>query len=278
MDKAITFGKNNSLVGILTIPDQSTSLKEIGVICLNAGLLHRVGPFRMNVELANYLAKEGYSTLRFDSSSIGDSGNANNETDYLQSVTQDIKRAVDLMESRTSLKQFVIFGLCTGADNGHRAMTHDKRIVGGIFLDGYSYPSLKFMIKHYLPIFMSPSVVSKILSRAKRFILHRILRTSASAAKVEAENIFTWQLPNKKKTEKELKMLLGRGAKLFYVFSCTALNRYNYENQYFDSMPFLKQFRHQFRVILNMNTDHTYRLYHDRLWLYNEVSDWLDSV
>jgi hypothetical protein len=278
MDKAITFGKNNSLIGILTIPDQSTSVKEIGVICLNAGLLHRVGPFRMNVELANYLAKEGYNTLRFDSSSIGDSGNANNETDYLQSVTQDIKCAVDLMESRTSLNQFVLFGLCTGADNAHRAMTHDKRIVGGIFLDGYAYPSLKFMVKHYMPIILSPSVVAKVLSRAKRFFLHRILRTSGSAEKVEPENIFTWQLPNKKKTEKELKKLLGRGAKLYYVFSSTALNRYNYENQYFDSMPFLNQFKHQFKVILNQNTDHTYRLYHDRLWLYNEVSDWLDSV
>ena len=278
MDKAITFGNNNSLVGILTIPDQLAPHKYIGVICLNAGLLHRVGPFRMTVELANYLAKEGYNTLRFDTSSIGDSGTANNETDYLKSVTQDIKCAVDLMEARTSLNQFILFGLCTGADNAHRAMIHDKRIVGGIFLDGYAYPSLKFMVKHYLPIILSPSIVVKVLSRTKRIFLHRILRTPASAEKVETNRLFTWQLPNKRKTENELKMLLSRGAKLFYVFSSTALNRYNYENQYFDSMPFLNQFKHQFKVILNMNTDHTYRLYHDRLWLYNEVLDWLDSV
>jgi len=279
MDQAITFGKKNSLVGVLTIPDQSASLKEIGVIYLNAGLLHRVGPYRMNVELANLLAKKGYNSLRFDSSSIGDSGTENNKTDYIQTVIQDIKDAIDLMASRTGLNKFVIFGLCTGADNAHRAMVHDKRIVGGIFLDGYSYPSFKFMAKRYLPILLNPSRVARaILSRAKNSFLHKIFCAPTSTAKVEANDMFSWQLPNKKETENELKMLLSRGAELFYIFSGTALNSYNYENQYFDSMPFLNQFRHQFKVILNKNTDHTYRLYHDRLWLFSEVLKWLDSV
>ncbi len=278
MDQAITFGNQNSLVGILTIPNQSTSPKKIGVICLNAGLLHRVGPFRMNVELANSLAKEGYHTLRFDSSLIGDSGNANNEADYLQKVTQDIKLAIDLMASRTSLNQFVLIGLCTGADNAHRAMVNDSRIVGGIFLDGYSYPSLKYLFKRYLPVLLSPTRLARLFARAKNGVLVKFFGTPTETEKVDESGLFTWKLPEKKETEKELKMLLGRGAKLFYIFSCSAHDVYNYENQYFDSMPFLNQFRHQFKVILNKNTDHTYRLYHDRLWLYNEVLDWLDSV
>lgn len=278
MDQAITFGNQNTLVGILTVPDQSLSPKKIGVICLNAGLLHRVGPFRMNVELANTLAKQGYHTLRFDSSLIGDSGNANNEADYLQKVTQDIKHAVDLMSSRTGLNQFVLFGLCTGADNAHRAMVNDARIVGGIFLDGYSYPSLKYLVKRYLPVLLSPSRLARLFVRIKNRILSKLFGTPAATAKVDESGLFTWKLPEKKEAEKELKMLLDRGAKLFYIFSGSALHLYSYEDQYFDSMPFLNQFRHQFKVILNKNTDHTYRLYHDRLWLYNEVLDWLDSV
>ena len=278
MDQAITFGNQNSLVGILTTPDQLTSPRKIGVICLNAGLLHRVGPFRMTVELAHSLATGGYYTLRFDSSLIGDSGNTTNTSDYLQKVTQDIKHAIDLMATRTGLNQFVIFGLCTGADNAHRAMVHDERIVGGIFLDGYSYPTLKFLVKRYLPVLLRLSRLARLFSRAKNWLIRKILGTQTTTTNEEDSGLFTWKLPEKRETEKELKVLVGRGAKLLYIFSGNALEFYNYENQYFDSMPFLNQFRHQFKVILNKKTDHTYRLYHDRLWLYKEVQDWLETV
>ena len=36
------------------------------VVMLNAGLIHRVGPFRMNIELAERLARRGIDLFRFD--------------------------------------------------------------------------------------------------------------------------------------------------------------------------------------------------------------------
>ena len=197
MDQTVTFGKRNSLVGILTTPDESGSTKEVGVICLNAGLLHRVGPFRMNVELANILAKQGYKTLRFDSSSIGDSGATSDDLDYLLQVTRDIEHAVDLMVSRTGLSRFVVFGLCTGADNAHRAMINDERLAGGIFLDGYSYPTFKFRVKRYLPVLLSSRRLFGVISRAKTSLMHKLFNTQALKVVEDENGIFNWQLPNK---------------------------------------------------------------------------------
>ena len=278
MDQAFTFGKKNSLVGILTLPDEASSTKEVGVICLNAGLLHRVGPFRMNVELANTLAKQGYKTLRFDTSLIGDSGTTNDELDYLDTVTRDIESAVDLMVSRTGLNRFVVFGLCTGADNAHRAMINDRRLVGGIFIDGYSYPTFKFRIKRYLPVLLSRRRVIGVLSRAKDSLLRKIFGIEEPETQKDDSSLFTWQLPAKAEVENEIRILIDRGAKLFYLYTGGALEDYNYEDQFFDSMPFLKSYKNQFTVLLNENTDHTFCLYHDRLWLYKRVLGWLDSV
>ncbi|HEY5972738.1 MAG TPA: hypothetical protein VIT22_12400, partial [Pseudoxanthomonas sp.] len=42
------------------------------VVLLNAGLIHRVGPFRLYVRLARELAESGFDVLRFDLPGIGD--------------------------------------------------------------------------------------------------------------------------------------------------------------------------------------------------------------
>jgi hypothetical protein len=278
MYQAVKFGAKNSLVGVLTLPEESAPTRDIGVIFLNAGLLHRVGPFRMNAELANVLAMQGYKTLRFDSSSIGDSGATSSESDYLQSVTQDIESATDLMVSRTGLSRFVVFGLCTGADNAHRAMVNDKRLIGGIFLDGYSYPTMKFRVKRYLPVLLSLPRLLGALSRIKNSMLGK-LSGSANRDTVESSSsMFTWQLPGKEKTKDEIRIFIERDAKLLYIFTGGANEVYNYENQFVDSMPFLKKHKGQITVILNQKTDHTFCLYHDRLWLYEKILNWLEFV
>jgi len=278
MDQAVKFGKKNSLVGILTLPEESAPSRDIGVILLNAGLLHRVGPFRMNVELANVLAMQGYKTLRFDSSSIGDSGATSSESDYLQSVTRDIESATDLMVSRTGLSRFVVFGLCTGADNAHRAMVNDKRLIGGIFLDGYSYPTIKFWVKRYWSVLLDPRRFFRALLRIKNSILRELPGSAGPETVDDGNSMFTWQLPAKEKTKDEIRMLIDRDARLFYIFTGAAHQVYNYENQFVDSMPFLKRHKGQFTVLLDHETDHTFSLYHDRLWLYEKVSNWLEFV
>ncbi|MEM9411005.1 MAG: alpha/beta hydrolase, partial [Planctomycetota bacterium] len=53
------FGPKNNLMGILTTPDESRQVEGAPIaIVLNAGIIHRVGPFRMHVDLARQLASK----------------------------------------------------------------------------------------------------------------------------------------------------------------------------------------------------------------------------
>ena len=60
-EKVFKFGENKQGIGTLTLPDD-TSAAPI-VILLNAGLIHRAEPYRLNVLVARALAKIGYDNI-----------------------------------------------------------------------------------------------------------------------------------------------------------------------------------------------------------------------
>src|SRR5215475_3162536 len=76
-DEAVRLAPEGQLVGILSHPAAnpltSTGSPAPGVIILNAGVLHRVGPHRLHVLLARRLAASGFTGLRLDLGGIGDS-------------------------------------------------------------------------------------------------------------------------------------------------------------------------------------------------------------
>ncbi len=76
-EHALLLGKDRSLVGILTEngdADFPGKNELTGVLLLNAGLIHHIGPSRIYVKIARMLASMGFIVLRFDFSGIGDSG------------------------------------------------------------------------------------------------------------------------------------------------------------------------------------------------------------
>ena len=89
-EEAHRFGRARHLVGIVGLPD--TAPGETGVIVLNAGLVHRIGPFRLHVELTRRLGAAGYPTLRFDLSTLGDSSATGGGQTRTQQVCADVCR------------------------------------------------------------------------------------------------------------------------------------------------------------------------------------------
>jgi dienelactone hydrolase len=132
----VLFGKNASLVGILTEASQAALVEDApGVILLNAGIVHRVGPNRMYVTLARALAKAGYTTLRFDQSGIGDSPNRLDALPPLESALSDVREAVDWLAANKSLHRVILMGLCAGADHSVLYANSDPRVVGIALFD-----------------------------------------------------------------------------------------------------------------------------------------------
>ena len=111
------------LFGILTEPPRSAACRG-GVILLNAGATHHVGPNRMYVTLARRWAKQGCLVLRIDLAGLGDSAAANDRPEnevYPAPAIEEVAAAVEFMRSRYGIANVTLVGLCSGAYHALRA-------------------------------------------------------------------------------------------------------------------------------------------------------------
>lgn len=139
-ESVVSFGPDQTLVGILTTPSADTPHAGIGCLLLNTGVNHRIGPRRVNVKAARRLAGSGIPCLRFDMTGIGDSKASSGREDYRQQQLADMRAALDQFQASTGLSRFVIFGVCTGAANALTLALADARVVGVLMFDGHIFP------------------------------------------------------------------------------------------------------------------------------------------
>ena len=150
------FGPGDALFGILTKPDPTKAVAGAPIaVILNAGIVHRIGPFRLHVNLARELAEKGFSTLRMDLSGLGDSqarpGKLNAGDDR---AVLDVADALDFLTQATGTQRFVILGLCSGAFNAHQVAVKDERIIGTVFMDGIVFRTFGFYLNQYFLRFL----------------------------------------------------------------------------------------------------------------------------
>ncbi len=140
-ETAVLFGDADTLVGILTQPSGRCCRPGLpAVVILNAGFIHRVGPNRIYVKLARDIAGLGLSALRFDFTGIGDSDSRGDNMPFEQSAVRETRQAMDYLESRHGIHEFILAGICSGANVALRTACHDGRVVGlaainGTFMD-----------------------------------------------------------------------------------------------------------------------------------------------
>jgi len=136
VEEPLQFGEGGRLFGILTQPGvPHRDARELPVfVFLNAGSLHRVGPYRLYVRLVRNLAQMGFSSLRVDLAGRGDSPERFGLTNQ-QSVAADYEEIVGVLESRLGRLRLVLGGLCSGADNAIMLARADQRVIGMLLLD-----------------------------------------------------------------------------------------------------------------------------------------------
>ncbi|MCX7514595.1 alpha/beta fold hydrolase [Frateuria hangzhouensis] len=259
-EHASRFGRADHLVGICSLPDADA--RSTGVIVLNAGLVHHIGPFRLHVEMARQLAGRGYPTLRFDLSTLGDSSASGEPLSREQQVQSDVADAMTLLRERSGCTRFVLVGLCSGAQNAHLVARDNEAVAGVVFLDGYAYRTTGFKLRHYLPRLLNPA-------RVARHLVQR-LRPAQPAG-----SGFRVEFPPQARVREELAGMLQRGLRLCFVYSGGATGYFNHRRQFGEcygralarhpgvSVSFLKQ------------VDHTYILVGDRARLLDDIESWL---
>ena len=228
-ESALLFGRAKSLVGILTNPaTEAHPPTRPGVIILNAGVLHRVGPNRVHVQLARALADRGFPVLRFDLSGIGDSLSREGTEGFSVSTLREVGEAFELLEKTQAVGRFIIVGICSGANNGVRVALDDPRVVGAALIDGYNQPNLAHTLHRYgRRVFSVKSWARLAFGRSEVWgELRRRLTTPARErpAQTSVESI----TPSPSEYASQLRALVKRGTHLLLVYTGRSPAYFNY--------------------------------------------------
>lgn len=267
-ERPLYFGPDNSLLGIVTIPAEPVA-EAPAILLLNAGLLHRVGPNRLNVELARSLGRAGLTCLRFDMAGVGDSELQVGGMLDIERSRQDVIEAMNGLSEMHGATSFVLVGLCTGAYNAFRAALVDERVVGCVLLDGYSYPTAKSKIRHYRTR----------VFQAKRWV--GFLRRKLGVEPVGTEPsddliIFENEYVSRDRFEGELESVLDRDVRLLMIYTEMGPLAFNYARQLHDAFPHLELDR-GVDVRYYRGTDHTFTLPGNRRRALGDIVDWVST-
>jgi pimeloyl-ACP methyl ester carboxylesterase len=140
----VLLGNRKGLFGVHTISDGVSG--RIGIIILNAGLLHNVGPFRLHVELATVAAECGIPTIRLDQSGKGES-RSRSTASRLEALFQDYEDAFGTL-AQTGVEATILVGLCSGADDALQVADRYDSVSGLVLLDGYARRTLHLRLRN----------------------------------------------------------------------------------------------------------------------------------
>lgn len=262
-ETAIAFGPGGGMIGVLTEP--SVRRADLpAVVLFNVGLNHRVGPYRVWVELARELAANGGTTLRFDLSGLGDSAPRKDSLSDTQRAVADLREALDEVEKRTGLRRFMVIGLCSGADGAHAIAVEDARVVGAVFLDGYSFETPGYKLRHQLRLFD--------VDRWRRLLARRMKLGSRREVGARDE-IFVRDYPTPAAMAADLERMLRRGVKLLFLYTGGSALAFNSAEQ-FHEMLAPADFRGRVEVIYDERADHTFSHVIDRRRLLGTLVAW----
>jgi len=278
-ERLARFGEGGRLIGVVTEPPSGGALPaRLGLVVLNVGMLHRVGPFRLGVELARRVAGLGATSLRFDISGLGDSIVPGAEGTKREQSVADVRCAMDAMCADCGVERFVLWGLCTGADHAHAVAVADERVCGAVCVEGYAYRTPRFYRHRYVPFVLNPRRLLRYLAWQCRRKARsaNALAPARDALPYVGDEMFGWKLPPKAALRDELQRLIARPAHLLYVYSGDSMTRtrYNYPGQFKDMFPTLDM---QGRVddMFISEGDHIFAQIAARERLVREVGVWM---
>lgn len=258
--------------------DRESLSDSTGLIFLNAGVLHRVGPHRLHVTLARHFVRRGLPSLRMDVSGVGDSRVARGDRHFEQQAVADVRQAMDLMNARTGTQRFVLFGLCSGADNAFATALEDERVRGLVLLDPISYVTHRARIRHILQRVRHAGGVAAAIRWGASHIRDRLHREATEAEReLPADDSGERQqgraVPPKDEYSERLLRLVRRGVDILAIFTGSLRQRYNHPDQFFECFP---QLRGTMECRYFPRVDHTFTELQAQHALRSTLEEWLE--
>ena len=238
-EEPLQFGEGGRLFGILTLPSMPPcSAPELPVfVFLSAGLLHRVGPYRLHVRLVRELAQMGFSSLRVDLAGTGDSPPRLGLT-YQQSVAADFEEILGVLESRLGRLPLVLAGLCSGADNAMSLAPKEPRVVGMVLLDPICFPDRGFRARVVVAKYTNPAEYIAWLKRGEyiAWLKRRVKALTRWRGKKQQDDksvdvLALRVLPTREELRAAFESIREREGRVLSIFTYHALGYYNQRGQ-----------------------------------------------
>jgi pimeloyl-ACP methyl ester carboxylesterase len=138
-EQAVVFDTAQGLAAIITPPAGAPT--GLGVVFVNAGVVHRVGPSRMYVRAARALAAQGWVAARVDLSGLGDSPTRRDPLPFEQAAVAETRAVMSSMQATHGVRGFVLAGLCSGAIVAFRTAVADDRVAGAVLINPQGFGS-----------------------------------------------------------------------------------------------------------------------------------------
>ncbi len=276
IERALAFGPDSGLIGVLTEPAPGQAVANApAVVMWNVGIQHRIGPYRIQVDIARDLAQRGYASLRFDLSGMGDSEARQDHRPDEQRALDDVREAMAVLEKRRGTRAFVPIGFCSSVDTAHAISLLDNRVVGAAFLEGYAYRTRGFWLR-YPKRLLDRQRWSRYLSN------HRVLprnygraaETGSTARELSAMgSVFARRYPTREQFGSDVTRLDSRGVRLLFLYVGGDTD-FNHRGQFFE-MVGDDSLEERIDVHYYGNADHTFFRVADRERAVEQVGRWM---
>ena len=242
-ETSFAFGPDGGLVGTLTQPEGTSSVvPTLGLVLFNAGVVHRVGPHRLNVKIARQAARMGVPALRFDLHGQGDSARASSSLGYVEQVLADLGCAMQELGSRSGVERFAILGFCSGAATALRIALVDPRVASVLLYDGFAYPTLRSRLRRYLMRIRQHGIAYAVGGWLRRSVVQalghsrRLLRALRRGSRGASTN--AGSSPGsfgRRELVEALNTLVSRGVHITVLHSGDGFDHVNYAAQFRDA-------------------------------------------
>lgn len=254
------FGEHQHLAGIVTTP---ATTPRAACVLVNAGLVPKLGPFRLYVDLARRLAREHVATLRFDLGGIGDSQQELRHLPLRERTHAEISAAIDEVQRQfPAVNEIVIGGLCSGAEDSFRYAERDPRITGALLIDPFSY---------------------RTEGHQWRYLAYRMARRALRAARVyepvetttgTSNKLIQYKYMERAESRRILKTMIDRKARVHFIYTGGQQSSFNHPEQLQKMFPEIA-FHNRVTVDYFPHLDHTQLLEDDRRQVVTAINAWL---
>ncbi|MCL2449263.1 MAG: hypothetical protein FWD17_09970 [Polyangiaceae bacterium] len=278
----MVFGAGGGLAGVYTEPSPDAGRPGLpAVLMWNVGIHHRVGPYRIQVDIARELARRGIASLRFDLSGMGDSEIRQDSRTDRERALDDVRDAMALLEKRRGVRQFVPLGFCSSVDSVHALTLSDERVAGACFIEGYAYRTLGFWLHYPMrlldPIRWKRRAVRKLPSWLSSWGTKRIVIDPVEDERAALGPIFGREYPSRARFAADVHQMAARGARLLFLYVGGGDTDFNHAGQFEEMIGGMPAGRN-IEVTYYGRADHTFFRADDRRRAVLRIADWASQT